>query len=201
MGTADCNHSGVAQRGGAATKTDHPNVDKSMNREEGGNMSRNDSKFWYAVTASASLFVLSSMVTAKSTVPLTRQITETIVHVRTGSTNKIRTHAAEHLFDLTTGIDPKIVDDATLSSMIALLDIPEESVRGLVAASLENLGPRAKTAIPKLLEILALPAVTCPPTLDSTSDGAIRGALTRIGAEPPPLNDAIKKCLETRGRK
>jgi hypothetical protein len=164
-------------------------------------MSRSDSRLLHTVTVSAALIVLSITATAETSVPLTSQIAETIVHVRTGKTHKIRTEAAEHLWDLTTGINPGIVDDATLSSMIALLDIPEESVRAGVAISLGNLGPRAKIAVPKLLEILALPEVTCPPTLSQTSASAIRGALTRIGVEPPPLNESIKKCLETKSRK
>jgi hypothetical protein len=119
---------------------------------------------------------------------LLEQLTKTIVKVRTGKSSTARTDAAEHLAELTRGIDPKMVDDKTITDLVSLLDTSEDSVRSWVAASLGNLGPRARIAIPKLLKILS--EVECL-QLSMTSEGAIRVALRRMGKEPPPL----PKCV------
>jgi len=123
--------------------------------------------------------------TAQTTaVPMSkRQITETMAKVRNGKTSTIRTDAAEHLAELTRGIDPNKVDDATLTELEYLLDTSEDSVRYWVAATLGNLGPRAKVAVPKLLKLLA--EVDCARG-SLTSAPAIRSALERIGVTPPP---------------
>lgn len=108
----------------------------------------------------------------------------TIQKVRTEPTLALRTKAAQHLADLTESMDPQLVDELALAQMIALLDSPEDSVRAWVAGSIGFLGPRAKSAAPRLLKLLP-EADKLPGSL--TSSPAIRLALTRIGVPPPPL--------------
>lgn len=108
---------------------------------------------------------------------------DAVVGVKQGKSATIRTDAAQQLAELTEKVDPKTVDDTTIKELICLLDSTEDSVRLWIAASLGNLGPRAKAAAPKLLELL--------PEADRlrgslTSAPAIRLALTRIGVNPPP---------------
>src|SRR5207237_3820411 len=85
---------------------------------------------------------------------LKRQLSETMAKVRNGKTSNSRTDAAEHLQTLTRRINPHKVDETTLTEIISLLDTQEDSVRAWVAASLGNLGPRAKVAAPRLLKLL-----------------------------------------------
>jgi hypothetical protein len=112
-----------------------------------------------------------------------RQLSETMAKVRNGKTVNSRTDAAEHLETLTRRINPHAVDETTLTAMVSLLDTQEDSVRGWVAASLGNLGPRAKVAVPRLLKLL--PEVDCLRG-SLTSASAIRLALQRMGEIPPP---------------
>ncbi len=111
-----------------------------------------------------------------------QHIAEAITAIQSGGTAMDRTNAANHLAGLTHGIDPHAVDDATLNSLIGLLDSHEESVRAGVAAALGNLGPRAHAAAPKLLAILPNDCLV----VGLSSSGAIRLALQKIGAPPPP---------------
>src|SRR6266404_6237097 len=153
------------------------------------------SKLYLVVIASACFFLLSPVVCAKSGfVPkgrLTRQLLETIAEVRNGKTSNSRTDAAEHIETLTRGINPHKVDETTLTKMVSLLDTQEDSVRGWVAASLGNLGPRAKVAVPRLLKLL--PEADCLRG-SLTSASAIRIALQRMGEiPPPPPNCGAKK--------
>ena len=100
-----------------------------------------------------------------------------------------RADAAEHLACLVQGIAPETVDDKTIEDMVSLLDDPADAVRSWVAAALGQLGPRAKVAVPKLLELL--PAADCDMG-DLTSAAAIRPALEKMGVKPPPFDP--KKC-------
>ena len=70
---------------------------------------------------------------------------------------------------------------------MSLLDSSDDYVRFCVAASLGWLGPRARIAVPKLLEVLH--EVECVPTAGLTSEATIRPALKRIGADAPPIAD------------
>lgn len=116
---------------------------------------------------------------------LMRQLKETIEKVRTGVPSSIaRTDMAQHLAELTRKIDPKMVDDKTLADIVSLLDTQDDSVRAWVAASLGNLGPRARISIPSLLKIL--PEVDCIPNIGMTSAPFIRTAISRMGVKPPP---------------
>ena len=114
---------------------------------------------------------------------LKRQLSETMAKVRNGKTSNSRTDAAEHLATLTRGINPHKVHETTLTELVSLLDTQEDSVRAWVAASLGNLGLRAKVAVPRLLKLL--PEVDCLRG-SLTSAPAIRLALERMGEIPPP---------------
>ena len=165
-------------------------------RTQENNMLNNASlsRLWRTLIASACIFLVSSGLCAKSCpMPkrsLKRQLLEAVEKVRNGKTSNSRTEAAEHLATLTRGINPHKVDETTLAEMVSLLDIQEDSVRAWVAASLGNLGPRARVAVPRLLKLL--PEVDCLRG-SLTSASAIRLALKRMGEAPPPNCDAKKE--------
>jgi len=112
-----------------------------------------------------------------------KQIKDELVMARSGKTVDIRTNAAEKLANLLRKVDPKEIDDQVMNDLITLLDTPDDSVRGWVAAAIGFLGPRAKSAVPSLLKVL--PDADCVQG-DLTSAGAIRLALKRLGVKPPP---------------
>jgi hypothetical protein len=114
------------------------------------------------------------------------RLEETIAKVREEKPSLARTAEAEHLAELTHRIKPASVDDATVADMVSLLGIPDDSVRGWVAAALGNLESRAKeVAAPKLLALL--PEADCLQG-DLTSAASIRPALRRMGVKSPPFN-------------
>jgi len=128
--------------------------------------------------------LLPGRMSAISSPTLVGQIKETIVKVRTGETYAMaRTYGAEHLADLTAKVNPSEIDDETFGNIVSLLDTPNDSVRAWVAASLGNLGTRAKPAIPALLKVLA--EVDCL-RVDASSAGFIRTAIKKMGVKPPP---------------
>jgi hypothetical protein len=141
-------------------------------------------RFRFAVIASAYILFLSGTAHAGDHMPkklLTEQFTKTIMDVRTGATPTIRDEAAQHLAQLTRGIDPEDVDDKTIADLVSLLDLPVG--RYWVAVCLGNLGPRAKIAIPKLQKLLT--EEDCLQVSKSAA-GGIRYALTKMGVKPPP---------------
>jgi hypothetical protein len=125
-------------------------------------------------------------VEARANETLLKQIHDKIATIRTGNTLHVRGMAARELALIAEKIDPSEVDDKTFANLVSLMDSPDDPVRGGVAAALGFLGGRAKSAAPKLLEIL--PRVDC---LDGaiTSADAIRLALKRMGVTPPPRPD------------
>jgi hypothetical protein len=129
------------------------------------------------------LALLACSVDARPERTSLKQIQETIVQVRTAGTVNLRADAAYCLGDMTRQIDSQDVDDKTFADLVSLMDSPDDSVRGGVAAALGFLGERAKPAIPKLLEIL--PKVDCLNGAMTSAD-AIRLALKRMGVTPPP---------------
>ncbi len=106
-----------------------------------------------------------------------------------------QTNNAANLAAFTQTIDPKKVNDATLGEMVSLLNTDDDGVRRWVAAALGHLGPRAKVAVPTLLDLLR--KVDCLEG-DLTSAGAIRLALTRIGETPPPQPKCFPKWPSSR---
>lgn len=136
-----------------------------------------------AATIFALVMLLSGVSSAAGDSKLITQIKEEIAKVRTGATLDNRADAAEQLAELARKVNPKDIDDQTLAEIVSLLDSPDDAVRGGVAGALGYLGPRAKMAVLKLLELL--PSVDCLHG-DLSSAGAIRVALARIGVKPPP---------------
>jgi hypothetical protein len=139
----------------------------------------------FVVTACTCVVLLSDTAHGKtdhtSKAQLTEQLTQTIAKVRTGETSIARTEAAEHLSELTRKIDTKKIDDRTVADLVSLLDTSDDSVRYWVARCLGNVGPRAKTAIPKLQKLLA--EVDCLQG-SKTSASGIRFALAQMGVTP-----------------
>ena len=129
------------------------------------------------------LFLVANVVHASPDPVLNAKLEEAIAKVRAETSPMGRAEAAEHLADLTHRVKPDSVDDKTLTDMISLLDIPDDSVRLWTAGALGNLGRRAKTAAPKLLSLLT--EVDCLEG-DLTSAASIRPALKRMGVRPPP---------------
>jgi HEAT repeat protein len=131
---------------------------------------------------------VGSMAERSSQVGLKEQVTRTIAEVRELSVPTIgisnaRVEASERLAQLTKKINPNEIDEQTLADLVSLLETWDDAVREEVAASLGNLGPRAKVAaVPKLLEIL--PEVDCL-WVDVSSEEAIQLALERMGETPP----------------
>lgn len=158
--------------------------------DNGGNMVKNRSTPLYLAIAAASFLFLGPPVQARGSRLLNQQLTNVIAKVRAGETSSLRTAAAEHLAELTRRINPNRVDDVTLTGMISLLNTSEDSVRFWVAASLGNLGLRARAAVPVLLKLL--PEVDCLRG-NLTSAPAIRAALSRMGETPPPPKCAGSK--------
>jgi hypothetical protein len=154
-------------------------VDVSLNAKE-INMLR--SGFRFSLATLCAMVLLFGIVNATSDSMSVKRLTDTIVKIRTGDTSVIRTEAAQHLFELTSGIDPNEVGDKTIVDLISLLDLSDDSVRYWVARCLGNFGLRARIAIPTLQKVLA--EVDCLQG-SKTSASGIRFALTQMGVTPP----------------
>ena len=148
------------------------------------------SLLWLPTLAAVLICALGSAAQSTGSAVSKIQFAETIARIRTGETSTIRANNARNLADFTQNIDPEKVNDATLREIVSLLNTHDDSVRLWVAASLGNLGPRARIAVPTLLNLLR--EVDCLEG-DLTSAGAIRLALTRIGETPPPKPKCVKK--------
>lgn len=135
--------------------------------------------FW-AVSA----VILTAPACAASGVASLEQLARSIARVQTGESRAARDSAAERLPELTKSVRPDQIDDKTLADLVSLLDTWDDEVRVPVALSLGNLGPRAKIAAPKLLEML--PEVDCLMEVDVPPALVVRDALQRIGETPPP---------------
>src|SRR5579872_2630135 len=127
------------------------------------------------------MLLFSVKLVAQSSVK--EEVSEAVTLVRIGHSPNERTIAAMLLSQITNGEASDRVDDESLRSIIALLDINDDSVRGWVALCLgNNFGPRAKAAVPKLLMILD----HADWKASHTSVPEIRVALKKIGAVVPP---------------
>lgn len=114
---------------------------------------------------------------------LTEQIIETMAKVRSDKTVDARTKAAEHVASLTQKISSKEVTETLVTDLTSLLDSPDDSVRYWMATALGNIGPAARSAVPKLEKML--PEADCINGA-ITSAGGIRYALVKMGVKPPP---------------
>lgn len=97
-----------------------------------------------------------------------------------------RSGTGEHLADLAQMINPNEVNSKILCELESLLDSDNDLIRYWGAVALGNLGPRAKSAVPKLLKTLRKVDCLNGPI---TSANGIRYALAHIGRKvPPPAN-------------
>jgi hypothetical protein len=114
---------------------------------------------------------------------LKNEIDLTVSLIHMGKTANERYTAGLLLCELTRGDAAKRVDDASLDSIIALLDSEDDSVRSWISLCLgHNFGPRAKRAVPKLLKILN--ESDCNQPHGVAPD--VCAGLKQIGAEMPP---------------
>jgi hypothetical protein len=127
--------------------------------------------------------VLVFSIVAKAQPSLNDQVSETVKKVGAGKSSTERSLAAMHLCEITRGDASNQVDDQSLLAVEGLLKINDDSVRYWVALCLGNFGPRAKAAVPKLLEILD--QTDCIKAAKTSASG-IRVALKKIDAEVPP---------------
>jgi len=137
----------------------------------------------FSVALCSMLSALVGIAHASGRPALVNQLKETMVRVRSDKTVDARTEAAEHLASLTQKIGGKGVTEALVADMTSLLDSPDDSVRYWVARALGNLGPAAKSAAPKLEELL--PKADCVNGTITSASG-IRYALIQMGIKPPP---------------
>jgi HEAT repeat protein len=142
------------------------------------------SLFWLPTITAVLICALGSAAQSKGSAAPKIQFAGTIARIRTGETSTIRVNNARNLADFTRSIDPKKVNDATLREIVSLLNTDNDvGVLAWVAGALGNLGPRARIAVPMLLDLLR--RADCVEG-DLRSAGAVRIALTRIGEAPPP---------------
>jgi len=137
----------------------------------------------FLVVVCLSLPIVTGTGLANGASELANQIEKSVAKVRSAKSVNARTEAAEKLANLTQKFHDKEITETAVADITSLLDSPDESVRYWVAMALGNLGPAAKSAAPKLEEML--PEAEC---LDGTitSASGIRYALTKMGIKLPP---------------
>ena len=138
----------------------------------------------FRFVAIAVVFVLSQLSgKAQTTVTTTfqKQFSDTMMKVRTGETTNIQSDAAKQLYVMTRDRDNHDLDDKTIADLVSLLD--HHIGLHWIAMCLGNIGPRAKIAIPKLQEKLAVEDCY---RVDVTASYALRYALKQMGVTPPP---------------
>jgi hypothetical protein len=116
---------------------------------------------------------------------INQQLKSAVLTVRRMKTVASRRNAAERLAAVTNERDCRAVSAETIRSVVSLLDINDDIVQMWVAATLGDIGPRAKIAVPKLLSILA---VSDCKMWDLSSASSIPVALRKMGEIPPPRN-------------
>jgi hypothetical protein len=146
-------------------------------------------KYTFGLIAMTFISSLSALARAQIARLVTSQeLSAAIAELRSGKhevePDANKDDAGEHLAHLIRRTKPDQVDDRTIADIESLLDSSNDYIRFWAAASLGELGPRAKIALPKLLQLL--PVVDCLQG-DLTSASAVRRALMRIGAVKPPF--------------
>ena len=111
-----------------------------------------------------------------------RQIEDAIAKIRSDRTLNAKVPDAERLATLTKKINSQEVTEQLVANIISLLGSPGDPAVYWVAKSLGNLGPVAKAAIPRLLEML--PEADCVNGVITSANG-IRYALIQMGVKPP----------------
>jgi|WetSurMetagenome_2_1015567.scaffolds.fasta_scaffold854574_1 hypothetical protein len=144
------------------------------------------SRFCITVIISAYM-LLSGIAQAAQDMSKKQIIIDNIEKIRTGTNSLEIYQTALKLAILLRKTSPEEIDDKMITDLISLLDLP--AARLGIVGGLGHLGPRAKKAVPKLLQILKEEDF-CYPQSVSLAD-VIRSALLKIGVTPPP-----SKCKE-----
>ncbi len=108
------------------------------------------------------------------------QIRSTIANVRAAPSQDERREAAQHLATLVKSAGVKHFPEKLVTDITSLLDSSDDTVRYWVATAIGNIGPDAKSAIPRLKKML--PAADCINGAITSASG-IRYALTRLGVK------------------
>ena len=116
--------------------------------------------------------------------PPTPSLENLIAEVKSGSSMSECTNSAQHLAQAVKATPPAEIDDKTIDDLTSLLDMPYSPVRFWIATALGNIGPRAKRAVPRFLQLWPeAPCLNGP----FTEASAIRFALEKMGIPAPPL--------------
>jgi HEAT repeat protein len=116
-----------------------------------------------------------------------QRMNDAIAKVRTSESPVDREKAAMDLGYSMLWLTQEQTDDAIVTDLISLLDIPDQAVRDGVAGALGTLGRGAKASVAKLQALLA--EVDCRGA-NAGSAEVIREALDRMGATAPPAHCA-----------
>ncbi len=133
------------------------------------------------LAALACLAALS--INANADINSDKRISKAVRAVRDAKTQRAAFEAAKRLADVVNKSDLASVHDITIQALPSLLETKNDGVRFWVASALACFGPRAKFAVPKLLEVLK--ESDCLRS-DTSSSMPIRLALERIGVPVPP---------------
>jgi len=136
-------------------------------------------------------FVVLAGFALAQTPPSPARITELINTIRTSQILGDRYIAAQELPNITSQIEPAAINEATVTSITALLSSEEIFVVHYAALSLASLGPRAARAIPQLQAALGKVRQLRARAggFQVNPQGAEEGlclALDRAGAPDPP---------------
>lgn len=109
-------------------------------------------------------------------------VQQVVAAIEQETSQKRRIEDAESLFTWAVGPVPRQVADADIDAMAGLMRDPNDSIRLAIAGALGQLGPRAKRAMPALVQALReRPCENAP----ATSAAVIRMAIQRIGEVVP----------------
>jgi hypothetical protein len=145
------------------------------------------SKLWVAVIISACM-LFSGIARADQDVSKKQFIKDNIEKIRTCTNARICSKTAWDLAILLRyEISPEEIDDEVITDMVSLLDM--DGVRygtalDAIVLAFGNLGPHAKKAVPKLLQLLDKVEVCYPQDVSLADD--IRNTLLKIGITPTP---------------
>ncbi|GAB2801458.1 hypothetical protein GCM10027021_26250 [Dyella kyungheensis] len=111
-------------------------------------------------------------------------VQQVVAAIEQETSQKRRIDEAESLYMWVAGPAPRQVADADIDAMAGLMRDPNDSIRLAIAGALGQLGPRAKRAMPALVQALReRPCENAP----ATSAAVIRMAIQRIGQVVPDV--------------
>lgn len=120
------------------------------------------------------------------------QVASAIRTAQCGTTIEARRRGAEQLAGLVRNDSDRQATIILVPRITALLGSSDDTVRYWIATALGNIGPAAKSAIPKLKKLLPIADCMNGPI---TSASAIRFALGRMGVRPPFPSEKCKNKI------